>query len=152
VFLVRRHCRRHGRGVTPLQRFYLFFADAILVLHFAFVAFVVMGLVLIWAGWWRRWQWVRNVSFRVAHLAAIGVVAAESIFGMMCPLTRWEDRLRLLAGGEQRYAESFMQHWLHKVMFFDVPERIFTMAYVVFFILVALSFWLVPLQRRKRAL
>jgi hypothetical protein len=137
--------------MTPLQRFYLFLADAILILHFAFVAFVVMGLVLIWAGWWRRWQWVRNVSFRVAHLAAIGVVAAESIFGMMCPLTRWEDRLRFLAGGEQRYAESFMQHWLHKVMFFDVPERIFTVAYVVFFLLVALSLWFVPPRRGKRS-
>jgi hypothetical protein len=129
--------------MTPLQRFYLMLADGVLVLHAAFVAFVLVGLVLIWIGGWRRWAWVRNLWFRLAHLAAIGVVAAESLAGFVCPLTTWEDRLRLLAGGEQRYQDSFIQHWLHRVLFFDVSQSVFTVAYVVFFLLVALSLWLV---------
>ena len=137
--------------MTPVHRFYLVLADAVLIVHSAFVVFVVVGLVMIWIGWWRRWTFVRNLRFRLAHLAAIAVVAAESLMGFVCPLTTWEERLRLLAGGEQRYAGSFVQHWLHRLIFFDLSERVFTIAYVVFFLLVALSLWLVPPQRRKRA-
>jgi hypothetical protein len=136
--------------MTPLEQFYLVLADAILIFHFAFLAFVVVGLVMIWIGWWRGWVFVRNFWLRMSHLAAIGVVAAESIAGFVCPLTRWEDRLRLLAGGAQRYQGSFVQHWLHRLMFFDVDERVFTAAYVLFSLLVLLSLWAIPPQWRKR--
>lgn len=130
--------------MTSLQRFYLGLADLVLLVHAAFVAFVVVGLLLIWIGQVRRWAFVRNFWFRLAHLAAIGVVAAESLAGFVCPLTTWEDRLRLLAGGEQRYAGSFIQHWLHQVMFFDLNENVFTLFHLAFFLAVALSLWWVP--------
>lgn len=130
--------------MTPLQRLYLLLADLLLVLHAGFVAFVVFGLVLVWMGRFCGWAWVRNFWFRAAHLAAMAVVAGESLAGFVCPLTTWEDHLRVLAGGGQRYEGSFIQHWLHRIMFFDVNERIFTMIYVVFFLAVALSLWLVP--------
>jgi uncharacterized protein DUF2784 len=130
--------------MTTLQRFYLVLADLVLVVHAAFVAFVVVGLVLIWIGRLRRWSFVRNIWFRAAHLAAIGVVAAESLADFVCPLTTWEDQLRLLAGGEQRYQGSFIQHWLHRLIFFDLGESVFTIAYIAFFLVVALSLWLVP--------
>jgi hypothetical protein len=133
--------------MTALQHFYLVFADIVLIVHVGFVAFVLIGLLLIWLGWWRRWNFVRNPWFRLAHLAAIGIVAAESLTGIVCPLTTWEDRLRLLAGGEERYAESFMQHWLHGILFYDLDERAFTIIYVAFFICVALSLWFVPARR-----
>jgi hypothetical protein len=116
----------------------------------AFVAFVIVGLALIWLGGWRRWAYVRNFWFRVAHLAAIGVVAAESLAGFVCPLTTWENQLRLLAGGGERYAGSFIQHWLHQLLFYDVSERVFTLIYVAFFTAVALSLWLVPPLRPGR--
>jgi len=135
--------------MTPLQRLYLVLADLVLVLHATFVAFVVFGLVLIWIGRFRHWDFVRNFWFRVAHVAAIAIVAAESLVGLVCPLTTWEDRLRLLAGGEQRYEGSFIQHWLHRVMFFDVNERVFAMIYLAFFLAVALNFWIVPPRRPR---
>jgi hypothetical protein len=105
---------------------------------------VIVGLVLIWIGRLCRWAFVRNIWFRLAHLTAIGVVATESLAGFVCPLTTWENKLRLLAGGEERYQGSFIQHWLHQVMFLDFHERVFTLAYVGFFLAVALSLWLVP--------
>jgi hypothetical protein len=136
--------------MTAVQRLYLLLADLILIVHVAFVAFVVIGLVLIWIGKWRGWSFVRNPWFRWAHLASIGVVAAEALGGMICPLTTWEDKLRLLAGGEERYAGSFVQHWLHRVLFYDLSARFFMVAYIVFFAMVALSFWFVPLRRRAK--
>ena len=130
--------------MTTLPRFYLVLADVVLMVHTAFVVFVIFGLLLIWIGWFRRWAFVRNLWFRAAHLAAIGVVVAESVAGFICPLTTWEEQLRLRAGGEQRYEGSFIQHWLHRVMFFDLGESVFTIVYLAFFLVVALSFWVVP--------
>ena len=135
---------RHVGDVTPVHRLYLALADLVLVLHAGFVAFVVFGLALIWVGRYFHWRFVRNPWFRLAHLVAIGSVAGEALTGMICPLTTWENRLRTLAGGEQRYAGSFIQHWLHRVMFFDLSETVFTIAYVSFFLVVALSLWFVP--------
>jgi polyferredoxin len=113
-------------------------ADIVLIAHFLFVAFVVGGLVLIWAGATLGWAWVRNFRFRVAHLAAIAFVAGEAIAGIWCPLTVWEDALRG-AHGEK----SFVARWVHRVMFYDLPEWVFTTAYVLFALVVVASWWLV---------
>ena len=50
---------------------FLLLADAVLVLHFSIVVFVVGGLALVLVGNWRRWAWVNARWFRYAHLAAI---------------------------------------------------------------------------------
>lgn len=130
--------------MTPFQKFCLLLADLVLVVHVAFIAFVIFGLILTWIGW------VRNLWFRLAHLAAIGVVAAQALFGIICPLTIWEDELRLLAGGEGRYAGSFIQHWLHQLIFFEAEGYVFTIAYVTFFLAVVLSFLVIPPRRSQR--
>lgn len=121
---------------------YLRLADLVLVVHFAFVAFVLLGLILIWTGYFLRWEFVRNFWFRLAHLLAIAVVAAEALLNIVCPLTVWENQLRAL-GGSGQYEESFVEHWLHKLMFFHADKWVFTASYVAFFLAVALSFWVV---------
>jgi hypothetical protein len=121
-------------------------ADLILILHFAFVLFVVGGLALIWIGYAAGWQWVRNRWFRMAHLAAIVFVAGEALLGFMCPLTVWEDALRGDAGGTHE-AKSFIARWVHRLMFFTAPEWVFTALYVAFALLVAATFWFVPPRR-----
>ena len=80
----------------------------------------------------------------------MGYVALEAIAGITCPLTAWEARLRVMAGQEERYEGSFIQHWLQRFMFFDVPEWIFTAVYVVFFALLLLTFWIVRPGRKHR--
>jgi hypothetical protein len=119
-------------------------AEAILVLHFAFVLFVVAGLLLTWIGYFAGWKFVRNPWFRGAHLLAMAVVVAESLFGVICPLTKWEMALRIKAGEDAAYAGSFIQHWVHRVMFFEISERTFTMIYVIFFALIVLSLAVMP--------
>ena len=131
-------------------RFYGILADLVLVVHFAFVLFVLLGLLAIWTGRFLRWSWVRNFWFRLAHLLAIGIVVAESVGGVVCPLTTWEDKLRRLAGGGDHYAGSFLQHWVHRAMFFDCGESTFTIIYVVFFTAVLASFWVVKPRGPRR--
>lgn len=122
---------------------YLFLAGLILVTHALFVAFVVLGLVAVLLGKYRHWNWVRNPWFRLIHLVAIGIVMAESWLGLVCPLTEWESRSRVAAGGAA-YAGSFIQHWLHKILFYDFDPWVFTVAYTVFGILVLVAWLLVP--------
>jgi hypothetical protein len=114
-------------------------ADAVLVVHFAFVLFVTGGLVLIWIGAAAGWRWVRNFWFRVAHLAAIVFVAGEALAGVWCPLTVWEAQLR----GVQA-EKTFVAQWIHRLMYFELPEWIFTTVYVVFALTVAATFWFAP--------
>ena len=77
---------------------YPLLADIVLTLHVAVVAFVVGGLVLVLAGNLRGWRWVNALWFRLAHLAAIVIVVAETWLGLLCPLTTLEMWLRARAG------------------------------------------------------
>lgn len=115
-------------------------ADAVLVVHFAFVAFVVGGLALIWIGKTLRWGWVRNFWFRIAHLGAIAFVALEAVIGVACPLTVWEYLLR----GDRPNGPSFVERLLAPLIFYDLPSWTFTALHVGFALLVALTFWRAP--------
>ena len=129
---------------------YSLLADLIVVVHLAYVAFVALGQAAIGAGGAFRWGWVRNAPFRIAHLAAILIVAGESLLGVVCPLTTWENRLRELAG-ETAAERSFVARLVHAVMFYDWSESTFTILYVAFAVAVALSLWLVPPRWRRQA-
>lgn len=118
------------------------------MLHFAFVVFVVAGFALILIGLAAGWDWVRNRWFRIAHLAAIAIVVAQAWAGRLCPLTAWENALRLRAG-EAAYSETFVQHWLHRLLFYDAEPWVFTAIYTVFGAMVLLAWWLGRPRGRK---
>jgi hypothetical protein len=124
-------------------------ADAILVLHVGIVAFVVLGAVAIPIGAWRRWRWVRSFRWRVAHVALMGVIALQAWLGALCPLTVWEQALRRRAG-QALYSESFIEHWLSRLIFFEAPWWIFVAAYTAFAALVLLMWRAVPPQHRSQ--
>ena len=128
-----------------MQRLYLLLADGILVLHTVIVLFNVGALPLIWLGHFRGWRFVRDFSFRVAHLLLIGFIAAETVLGAICPLTNWENDLRLKAGVDPLYQGGFVAHWLHRLIFYDLSAQVFTVAYGLFLALVAVTWlWVRP--------
>ncbi len=119
-------------------------ADAVLVVHVLFVLFVVGGFALILAGA-GRWDWVHNRAFRIAHLAAIVFVAVETLLGFTCPLTLWEDVLRS-TGREER---SFVGRWLRWLLYYDLPEWVFAVAYASFALAVIACWRAVPPRPRS---
>jgi hypothetical protein len=126
-------------------------ADTLLLLHFAFVAFVVVSLPLILVGGRRGWAWVRRRLFRQLHLAAIAVVVLQSWLGRVCPLTAWEMALREQAG-EATYTGAFVAHWLGALLYYRAPAWVFALLYTVFGLLVLFAWFRVPpVGRRKRA-
>jgi hypothetical protein len=129
---------------------YQLLADAVLLLHFGVVVFVVGGLFLIVAGNAAGWRWVNDWWFRLAHLAAIGVVVVQSWLGQHCPLTILESWLRVQAGA-QAYQQSFIEHWVQRIIYHDIPPWVFTLVYTAFAALVLLAWWRYPPRRGGRS-
>ena len=118
-------------------------ADLLVVVHFAIVLFIVGGLLAVWLGAALGWRWVRHPGLRYVHLAAIGFVAAEALVGMACPLTVWEDLLR---GGAR--PDSFVGRWVRRLLYYDAPEWVFTLAYLAWALATLATLRLVPPRRR----
>jgi len=119
-------------------------ADAVLVVHFLFILFVVGGEVCVIAGGIRYWQWVRNRAFRICHVLAIGIVIAQAWASQACPLTMWENVLRE-AAGQEPYSKSFIQYWVGRAVYYDAPQWVFTTAYSLFGAAVLASWiWVKP--------
>lgn len=121
-------------------------ADAVLLLHFGIVLFVVLGLPAILLGNRLGWAWANGFWWRLAHLGAIGVVALQAWLGRYCPLTILESWLRLQAG-QAGYRQSFVEHWVQRVMYFEAPLWVFACLYTVFGLLVAWAWWRYPPRR-----
>lgn len=119
-------------------------ADLILVVHAAFVLFVVAGLAATWIGLAVGAPFARSPWFRGLHLAAIAFVVVESVLGYACPLTLWEDALRGVSSDR-----GFLARSIHAWMFWDWPAWVFNAIYVAFGALVAATWWLFPPRRRR---
>jgi hypothetical protein len=81
-------------------------ADAVVVIHFAFTAFVIFGGFLTW-----RWRWLI-----FAHLPALAWGCWVEVSHSICPLTPLENQLRHLAG-EAGYSGGFLAHYLMRVLY-----------------------------------
>lgn len=81
-------------------------ADALVILHFAFAGFVVLGAFLAW-----RWRCVIAL-----HLPALAWGTWVEMSSRVCPLTPLENHLRHL-GGEAGYQGGFLAHYLHPILY-----------------------------------
>lgn len=120
-----------------------------LILHVAVVLFNVGALVLVLVGARRHWAWVRNMTFRIVHLAAIAYVVITTWLGIDCGLTVLEQWLRTRAG-QVSYNDDFIAHWLSRALFFEAPPWVFIAVYSAFGLLVLWSWVRVPPRRASR--
>jgi hypothetical protein len=141
------------------------FADILLVFHFFYFLFCVGGEAAILFGvlWERirraadtlsrrpRIGWIRHRGFRLAHLIAVGIVGAEGLVGVLCPLTVWEYALRRAAGQTIESEIPLVPRIIRAVLFYDFPFWVFTALYVGFAFLAAATYILVPPERKKSA-
>ena len=85
---------------------YLLIANLLVLLHLAFVGFVVLGALLVLR--WPRLAWI--------HLPCVLWGALIEFAGWVCPLTPLEIRFRQL-GGQAGYAGGFIEHYLLPVLY-----------------------------------
>ena len=123
-------------------------ADIVVFIHLLYVLFTILGEAAILAGGILKWQWIRNMPFRIVHLVASFFVAFEVLIGMICPLTELEYNLRLSAGQYVNTQISFIGALIRKIIFYNFPPLFFTLLYVGFALLVIGSFVFIPPHRK----
>jgi multisubunit Na+/H+ antiporter MnhC subunit len=85
-------------------------ADALVILHLAFVVFVMGGGFLL--ARWPKLAWL--------HLPSAAWGAYIEFSGGICPLTPLENYLRML-GGDGTYRGDFVEHYLLPILY---PENL----------------------------
>lgn len=86
--------------------FFLLAAEAVLLIHLAFIVFALLGALLT-----ARWRWIIAV-----HLPAATWGFYVELTGRICPLTYLENSLRIKAG-LSGYTESFVEHYLLAILY-----------------------------------
>lgn len=85
---------------------YVALANIVLLIHGLFIAFVVLGgLLVLWKPWFAR-----------LHLPALTWGATVVGMGWICPLTPLENNLRQIAG-QQGLDGGFIEHYLLSVIY-----------------------------------
>ena len=91
---------------------YPLLADLVLIVHLAFVIFVLCGGLLV-----LKWRWIAWL-----HLPAAAWGAVVEFTGWICPLTPLENSLRAQAG-EIGYRSDFVTYYLLFVLYPDGLTR-----------------------------
>jgi hypothetical protein len=98
-------------------------ADALLVLHFLWILFMLIGFFMtLWAviirfTFRRRNRFLDRWVFRVIHLAGILFVALLAVLDKYCPLTIWEYQLRLKYDPDYLYPGSFIARHIEQLVY-----------------------------------
>jgi hypothetical protein len=114
-------------------------ADLVVLAHFAFVLFVVLGGLLVYYRRW--WAW--------AHLPAALWGAIIEFTGMYCPLTPLEKWLRLRAG-EAAYEGGFIAHYMVPIIYPAGLTRPMQIGLGVGVVMLNLAIYGAVLLRRRR--
>lgn len=115
---------------------YRVLAEVTMVVHFAYLVYVVAGGYLAWR--WPRMFW--------PHLAATVWGFATILVGLACPLTYVEDRSRERAGQPGLPPSGFIDHYIAGVVY---PQRYAVLVQWLVAASVAVS-WLGVLLRWRR--
>ena len=119
---------------------YRLLADGVLLFHFCFVLFVVLGGMLVLR--WRAVVWF--------HLPALGWGILVECFYWTCPLTPLENWLRRL-GGEAGYTGGFIEHYVSMLLYANISLRFQAMLGLVLMFINLLVYSYVVRHRRRAA-
>lgn len=115
-------------------------ANSVVLLHFAFILFVVLGGLVVLR--WPRFMWL--------HMPAAAWGAFIELTGRVCPLTPLENRLRI-AAGETGYSGGFIEEYLIPVVYPDGLTRCVQISLGVGVVAINLIFYGLLVARRPRA-
>src|SRR5439155_24576253 len=107
-------------------------ANIVVLVHLAFVAFVVVGGIPVLR--WRRAAWV--------HIPAALWGAAIALGGWICPLTPLENWLREQGGGAG-YSTGFIEHYVVPVLYpVALTREVQIVAGILVLVLNAVVYWM----------
>lgn len=115
-------------------------ANSVVLLHLAFILFVVLGGLVVLR--WPRFMWL--------HVPAAAWGAFIELTGRVCPLTPLENRLRI-AAGETGYSGGFIEEYLIPVVYPDELTRWVQISLGVGVVAINLIFYGLLVARRPKA-
>ena len=118
---------------------YQILADFIVILHFAFIVFVLGGGILV-----IKWRWIIWL-----HIPAVIWGALISFFGWICPLTPIENMLRQVGRGEE-YLTGFIEHYLLPVIYPSGLDRKMYIVMGIFVLVFNLAIYALLIAKFKR--
>ena len=104
-------------------------ANFVMLIHFCLAMFITLGLFIIPLGYKFGWGWTQIWKLRLLHLLLMGIVTAETIGGLLCPLTALENFLR-----DVNETETFVSYWINRIMYWDLSRQKFIFLYSVCFV------------------
>ena len=120
-------------------------ADIVLMFHFCVVIFITFGFFLIPIGCMYKWDWVTNIQLRILHSGMMVFITLETLLGITCPLTTFENSLRGI-----HESKSFIGYWIKKIIYWDFPTQFFIILYCIFLVWTFLMWKLYPPRNIKK--
>jgi hypothetical protein len=110
-------------------------ADSLLVLHFLWVVFMLIGFPLALL--------LKSPILRLAHSVGLSSYLALALLGWYCPLTVAETYFRRLSQPDFTYPGSFLATWIERIIYVEnwgAPLWLFQVL-AVWYLTVCLSSW-----------
>ncbi len=112
-------------------------ADIIVLLHFLWIIFLILGAFI-----GRRYKWVK-----IFHIAGMGLAVIIQVFGWYCPLTYLEVWLKQVHDPSQGYSGSFIINYVQKLVYIELSGKI-SLTATAFIVL--MSAWIYLYRPEKR--
>jgi hypothetical protein len=123
--------------------FYQLAADIVVLIHFLWIAFVILGFPV--------FLWLNSARWRLIHLAAVIWMVLMQITRSICPLTHLEAWLKSEGQGAEVYSGKFIIETLERLIYVDnVTLEKITYATGIYLTLIVLSFWFRPIARKTK--
>lgn len=140
---------------------YRILSDFVVVLHFSWIVFMLLGFVL--TGWHFFHGYVLKRSseadrffdrwiFRTLHLLGIAFVAAQTLLGKYCPLTILENYLRAGYDPEAVYPGSFIIYYLERLVYPRVHPAVIVIPTIVLAVFTVVVFVVRPPEKIREVL
>jgi len=118
-------------------------ADILMLLHFLWVLFMVVGLPL--------GLLLRSPAIRWIHFLGMSATALFAASGVYCPLTIWEEGARQAGDPEFSYGGSFLTRHLGPILYPDISPAALRGASVGWFFITVISMivWKPEVKKNK---
>ncbi len=119
-------------------------ADIVIVIHFLWIAFVILGFPV--------FLWLNNTRWRLIHLAAVIWMVLMQVNRAICPLTYLEAWLKSEGRGAEVYSGKFIIETIERLIYVDsVTLEKIMIATGAYLCIIVLSFWFRPIAKKKKA-
>ena len=131
--------------------FYKIIADIIVVLHFIWIIFMLLGFFLTICGFFRK-KYFDYWLFRTLHLLGILFVGILTVLQRFCPLTILENLSRARYSPESTYPGSFIVHYIENLVYPDINQTLLRLGTVFAAIFILVVYIIKPPARIRNLL